>query len=202
MTPEFWFVRPPIAHFLRFRILSPMSSDDSKKIITVGKYVNLASRDGWEFVERKNISGIVGVLAVTDGNKILLIEQYRPPVNKIVFELPAGLAGDVPGTEGEDLAIAARRELLEETGYEARDMIRLVEGASSAGITDESVTLFRATGIRKTGPGGGDGNERLKLHEVPLPEVLDWLQARCAEGAAVDMKVYAGLCFATSLPHR
>jgi ADP-ribose pyrophosphatase len=179
-----------------------MDSTNAKKIVTTGKYVNLATRGGWEFVERKNISGIVGIVAVTDDAKILLIGQYRPPMDKMVYELPAGLAGDVAGTEEEDLAVAARRELLEETGYEAREMIRLVDGASSAGITDESVTLFRAEGLRKTGPGGGDGNERLTLYEVPLDEVLDWLQSRCREGAAVDMKVYAGLLFATSPPHR
>jgi ADP-ribose pyrophosphatase len=75
-------------------------------------------------------------------------------------------------------------------------MIRLVDGASSAGITDEVVTLFRATGLRKTGRGGGDGNERLTLHEVPLGDVVEWLAQRCRDGAAVDMKVYAGLWFA------
>jgi ADP-ribose pyrophosphatase len=175
-----------------------MSSFAAKQVVTSGKYVNLATRNGWEFVERKNICGIVGIVAVTDAGKLLLIEQYRPPMDKIVFELPAGLAGDIKGSENEDLAIAARRELLEETGYEAREMIRLVDGASSAGITDEVVTLFRANGLRKTGPGGGDGNERLTLHEVFLGEVVDWLAQRCREGAAVDMKVYAGLCFANA----
>ena len=83
------------------------------KVVTSGKYVNLATRAGWEFVERKNICGIVGIVAVTDAGKLLLIEQYRPPMDKVVFELPAGLAGDIKGSESEDLAIAARRELLE-----------------------------------------------------------------------------------------
>ncbi len=177
-----------------------MSPNAPKQIVTSGKYVNLATRGGWEFVERKNICGIVGIVAVTDAGKILLIEQYRPPMDKVVFELPAGLAGDIKGSETEDLAIAARRELLEETGYEARDMIRLADGASSAGITDEVVTLFRATGLRKTGPGGGDGNEQLVLHEVPLAQVNDWLAERCRGGAAVDMKVYSGLYFAQPIP--
>jgi ADP-ribose pyrophosphatase len=175
-----------------------MSNNAEKKVVTSGKYVNLATRAGWEFVERKNICGIVGIVAVTDAGTLLLIEQYRPPMDKIVFELPAGLAGDIKGSETEDLAIAARRELLEETGYEAREMIRLVDGASSAGITDEVVTLFRATGLRKAGPGGGVGNEQLTLHEVPLAEVVAWLAKRCHEGAAVDMKVYSGLYFATA----
>jgi len=179
-----------------------MSSSAEKRVVTSGKYVNLATRNGWEFVERKNLCGIVGIVAVTDAGNLLLIEQYRPPMDKVVFELPAGLAGDIAGSEAEDLAIAARRELLEETGYEAQEMIRLVDGASSAGITDEVVTLFRATGLRKTGPGGGDGNERLTLHEVPLVEVDHWLAQRCREGAAVDMKVYSGLYFANAAVDR
>jgi ADP-ribose pyrophosphatase len=185
-----------VADSAGFRILCSMASGSPKQIVTSGKYVNLATRNGWEFVERKNICGIVGIVAVTDEGKILLIEQYRPPMDNIVFELPAGLAGDIAGSESEDLAVAARRELLEETGYEAREMIRLVDGASSAGITDEVVTLYRATGLRKSGHGGGDGNERLTLHEVPLATALDWLAARCREGACVDMKVYSGLYFA------
>jgi len=167
-----------------------------KQIVTSGKYVNLSKRRGWEFVERKNISGIVAIVAVTDEGKIVLVEQYRPPMDKRVIELPAGLAGDAAGQESEALVVAARRELLEETGYEAREMIQLAAGASSAGITDEVVTLFRARGLRKTGSGDGDGNEQLTHHEIPLTEVETWLGKQVEAGAAVDMKVYAGLHFA------
>jgi ADP-ribose pyrophosphatase len=176
-----------------------MSVGSEKRIICPGRYINMATRGGWEFVERKNLSGIVGIVAVTDAGNLLLVSQYRPPVDRVVYELPAGLAGDSSEHEDEALEIAARRELLEETGYEAREMIRLVDGASSAGITDESVTLFRAEGLTKTGPGMGDGLEQLTLHEVPLEQVVSWLANRCREGAAVDMKVYSGLYFAVAL---
>ncbi len=172
-----------------------MSSD--KQIVTPGRFVNFAKRDGWEFVERTNISGIVGIVAVTEDRKIVLVEQYRPPMDKIVIELPAGLAGDVAGHETEALELAARRELMEETGYEAREMIRLVDGASSAGITDEVVTLFRAAGLRKTGRGGGNGAEHITVLEIPLRGIDEWLQMRIRDGAAVDMKVFSGLYFAT-----
>ncbi len=173
-----------------------MQTSHEKRIITSGKYVNLATRRDWEFVERKNISGIVAIVAVTDSGKLLLIEQYRPPVDKNVIELPAGLAGDSRENAGEALENAARRELLEETGYAAREMEQLVAGASSAGITDEFVTLFRARGLTKIGTGEGDGSEQLIHHEIPLGQVVDWLRERSAQGAAVDMKVYAGLLFA------
>jgi ADP-ribose pyrophosphatase len=161
-----------------------------------GKFIQVVRRDRWEFVKRKNLSGIVGIVAVTGDEKLVLIEQYRPPVGARVIELPAGLAGDVAGSEAEDLADAARRELMEETGYEADTMTRLAAGTASAGIVDEVITLYRATGLRKTGLGEGDGHEQIVTHEVPLADVERWLAEQAAGGKLVDLKVYAGLYFA------
>jgi ADP-ribose pyrophosphatase len=169
---------------------------DRKQIIAKGKFVNFVTRHGWEYVERADISGIVGIVAVTDGGKLVLVEQFRPPMNASVIELPAGLAGDSAATAGEPLVNAARRELLEETGYSCREMIELATGASSAGITDELITLFRAVGLTKTGLGEGDGHEKITLHEVPLGEVAAWLAGQVRGGKRVDMKVYSGLYFA------
>ena len=165
------------------------------KILYDSKHVRFVSRGGWEFAQRKSVTGIVAILAVTDEGKIILVEQYRPPVGKRVIELPAGLAGDVAGQESEELAAAARRELMEETGYEAGEMNYLAEGAASAGITDEVINLFRATGLRKTGTGEGDGSEDITVHEVPVAGVRQWLDERRAEGCLIDLKVFAGLYF-------
>ena len=166
-----------------------------KKIIHDGKHIQVVSRGKWEFVERKNVTGIVAIFAVTEENKLVLVEQFRPPVGKFVIELPAGLAGDVAGQENEELATAARRELLEETGYEASEMLYLADGAASAGLSSEVITLFRAKGLKKTGPGAGDGSEEITLHEVPLNEVFQWLNEKRREGKLIDLKVYSGLCF-------
>jgi ADP-ribose pyrophosphatase len=149
----------------------------------------------WEFAQRKNVTGIVAIVAVTDDRKLILVEQFRAPVNKRVIELPAGLAGDIAGSEDEALEIAAQRELSEETGYEAKKMMRLIDGAVSAGITSEIVTLFRATGLTRTGDGGGDGSEDITVHEIPVDQVHAWVLSREKDGAIVDFKVYAGLFF-------
>ena len=164
-----------------------------------GKFVRLVRQGKWEYAKRKGVSGIVGIVAVTDDRKLVLVEQERAPVGKRVIELPAGLAGDSAGQEREDLADAARRELLEETGYEAAQMTRVAEGAASAGMTDEVITLFVATGLRKTGEGKGDGSEDITVHEVSLDRVRPWLEARAREGRLIDLKVYSGLYFAAAI---
>lgn len=161
-----------------------------------GKYLRLLDRDHWQFVQRKNISGIVGIIAVTPQRRLLLVEQYRIPLQARVIEIPAGLAGDQPGTENEPLIEAARRELLEETGYHADTWRQVAQGTSSSGLTDEVITLFVASGLRKVAPGGGDGSERITVHDIPLNEVEPWLARQLDAGAKVDLKVYSALYFA------
>ncbi len=161
-----------------------------------GRFLRLVNRGGWEFVERTNASGVVVVICVTPEGKLLLVEQRRPPVGTTVVELPAGLAGDEPGAHGEELAEAARRELLEETGYACDSLEVCCFGPSSAGLTNEVLTVFRAVGARQTGGGGGVAGEDITTHEVLLADVPSWLEARQRAGALVDPKVYAALFFA------
>jgi ADP-ribose pyrophosphatase len=72
----------------------------------------------------------------------------------------------------------------------------LVSLVSSAGLTDERVSLLSARRLKKTGPGGGDASEEITVHEVPLDQINNWLAARSAEGKLVDARVYAGIYFA------
>ncbi len=166
---------------------------DDETIQWQGRYLDVLRRGDWEFVRRKNLTGIVGIIAVTDEHKLVLVEQYRPPLDRRVIELPAGIAGDIPGEESEPMVHAARRELLEETGYRVGQMDPVAEGVTSAGLTDESIHLFYASKLTKVAPGGGDDNEEIVVHEVPLPDLHEWLVQQRRQGLAIDIKVYVAL---------
>lgn len=161
-----------------------------------GRFLNLVSIDGWEFATRTGSTGVVAIVAVTDDDRILLVEQYRPPVDRFVIEIPAGLAGDIAGEESEAFAVAAHRELLEETGYSATGMRELQTGPSSAGLTDELITFFEATGLNKVHEGGGVESESILVHEIPLAEIRDWLDTQAASGKLIDPKIASGLWLA------
>ncbi len=160
-----------------------------------GKFLRVLKSGHWEYADRIGTTGAVAIVALTPEQELILTEQYRLPVNSRVIELPAGLAGDTPSTHKEVLAEAAKRELFEETGFVAGEMTELASGPPSAGLASEIVTFFRATALRWQGPGGGEGNEQIQVHRVPIKTVEAWLKERTEAGLLVDPKVYAGLYF-------
>ena len=165
------------------------------RVLHEGRFLRFLDRGGWEYIERTGISGIVVVVAVTENREMVLVEQYRPALDARVLDMPAGLAGDRPGEEHEDLAEAARRELLEEAGYEAGSLDLLTEGPASSGSSAEVLTLLLARNWRRVGPGGGDASEDIEVHVVPLAGIETWLENRRRTGVLLDPKVYAGLYF-------
>jgi ADP-ribose pyrophosphatase len=132
-------------------------------------------------------------VAETPAGQLLLVEQWRQPVNAYVIELPAGLAGDVPGEDHEPLERAARRELIEETGWDAESFHLLGRCVPSAGATSEIVTYYEARGLRQVGTGGGDEHEDIRVLAVEVAGLDAWLDEREAQGRLVDMKLWAGL---------
>jgi ADP-ribose pyrophosphatase len=164
-------------------------------VIAAGKHIRLMRRGNWEYAERSEITGIVAIIAITDDGNLILVEQYRPPVNQNVIELPAGLVGDMPGKEHEELLAAARRELLEETGYDAEQTALLATGPVSAGISTEIISLVRATKLTKIARGGGIDNEQITIHLIPVAKARRRLAEFATDGPLVDLKIYAALNF-------
>jgi ADP-ribose pyrophosphatase len=113
------------------------------KIIDVRTDVIRNPEGGTAIREVVEHPGAVGVVALDGEDRVLMIRQYRHPVGRLLWELPAGLR-DVAG---EPLLQAARRELLEETGYRARDWHVLADYFSSPGIITERLRVFLARGL-------------------------------------------------------
>ncbi|HRX79647.1 MAG TPA: NUDIX hydrolase [Pirellulaceae bacterium] len=171
---------------------SDVPADD---VIAQTAHLRFVKRGGWSYVERTTASGVVCIVARTREDRIVLVEQYRPPVARRVIELPAGLCGDLADQADEALEIAAMRELLEETGYRATKMRNVATVASSAGMTNEMVTIFVADQIEKVESGGGDESEDITVHEISLAAIDDWLKQSQQSGKLVDARVYSGLYF-------
>ncbi|EDL59586.1 NUDIX hydrolase [Gimesia maris] len=170
---------------------------DSDQTIIERRFIRLIQRGRWEFVQRVNTTGVVCLFPLTVDQRVIFVEQFRPPVDATVIEFPAGLAGDIAGQEEELLETAAARELLEETGYQAGQMVALGSTVSSAGLTDEAVEFFLALDLQKVGAGGGDESEKITVHAVPFTEIEDWLDHARQRGCLLDARIYAGLYFIT-----
>ena len=96
-----------------------------------------------EFIAHR---GAVAVLALNEKDEVLLIKQYRAPVNEYLYEMPAGLRDH----DGEDDLVAAKRELAEETDYQATDWSHLHSFYTTPGSSSELIEIFLARGLSKT----------------------------------------------------
>jgi ADP-ribose pyrophosphatase len=167
-----------------------------RKILGSGKFLRLIDEGGWEYTERVGASGVVVIVPLTAVGELVLVEQFRHPLNARVLELPAGLVGDKAEFEGEAFESAALRELEEETGFLASKLEFLTSGPSAAGSSNTLIHFYLATGLKKTGPGGGDEHEDIQVHVVPMNEFEAFSKAREKEGCLLDAKIFTGLYFA------
>lgn len=152
----------------------------------VGKWITVKQQGRWEYVSRARGIRAVVIVAIEDGD-VLLLDQYRVPLGRRCLELPAGLIGDEHADDTPESA--AVRELEEETGYTASDVEVLGEFHSSPGLVTEGFTLVRLRGLTRIGEGGGIDGEDIIVHRVPMADVPAFVAAKRAEGLAVDVKV-------------
>lgn len=152
-----------------------------------GKYLSVRKQGTWEYAERIGCIAAAVIVAVDGEGQLLLVEQFRVPLGRPCLELPAGLVGD--DSEGESVADAARRELEEETGYRAAFVEERGEFFASPGMTSESFTLVIASGLTRTGDGGGDADENIIVHRVPLDAVEGFVAEKRRAGIAIDAKI-------------
>jgi ADP-ribose pyrophosphatase len=116
--------------------------------------------------------GAVAVLAITDDNKIVMVEQYRKALERTLVEIPAGKL-----EKGEEPRLSALRELEEETGYECKQLEWLISFYTSPGFADEIIHLYLATGLsKKENAAGLDEDEFVNLIELTLEEALQYIQ--------------------------
>lgn len=161
-----------------------------------GEWLDVRCEQGHEYITRKRCSGIVIIVAVTEAGELLLTEQHRIPVGKRVLELPAGLVGDEDGKEHETEEEAAKKELLEETGYEAGNLRKVAAGPITSGISSESLSFYYTDTVRRVNGGGGNDHEAITVHRVPLSKLEAYTQECAAQGMLIDPKIFIGAYFA------
>lgn len=146
----------------------------SKKVIFNGKrikveeleYLNGDKKIFREHVKAGNASVI---LPITNDNKVVMIRETRTPIGKVILALPAGMI-----EKGEKAEVAAIRELEEETGYLANNIKFLREYYPSVGYSDEKISIYLATDLKKTEQ-HLDYEEDIEVIEIPLDDAIKML---------------------------
>lgn len=153
----------------------PLTIKD-KKLLFQGKFTKLwgttfLDKNGkeqvWEWLEKKNP---VLIFPITYDNKIILIKNFRVPFEKYIIETPAGLLDK----KGEGIEDAARRELLEETGYEAEILYPLKRYGVAPATISLYAHVFIATGCRKVVDTLTDATEDITVMEIAAEKLLDF----------------------------
>ena len=129
--------------------------------------------------------GAVGIVPLSDQSEIIMVEQYRHAVGKYLLEIPAGTL------EREETPInCARRELLEETGFQASRFRRLLRCYLAPGYSSELITIYEATGLKSRSRAPAP-DENLKVRRLELKNVLEMIHRNHIKDAKTICGIFA-----------
>jgi len=167
----------------------------SREIAFEGKYLRLIRKyvqtdDGkehiWETVERRNIynRGAVVIIPITPQKEVILEKNWRLPIESFVIQFPAGLTDQESESEEE----TARRELLEETGYLAKELIPIIPTPLCPALIPTEANHFLAPDVEFVGIEREDTTEEIEVLKVPVEELSDFL-LNLPEDTSLDLRV-------------
>jgi len=170
---------------------------NQSKILFTGKVFNLKV-DEIEYNKTHNLAvrevvihkGGAVILAVTNENKIIMVNQFRYPFQKYLLELPAGKLDP-----DENPQQCAARELTEETGFIVGKIQKLGSIYTSPGYSSEELQIFLATGLSFDKPNREEGEEGMEVFQLTLNEIDNKIK----KGEIIDAKTISGLYFYKTL---
>lgn len=167
----------------------------SSKLVYSGKILNLrldkvelpnGKTSTREIVEHP---GAVAIVALNEKDEVLMVKQYRKPVEEALLEIPAGKL-----EKGEHPDASAERELMEETGFFARDLRHIMDFYTSPGFSGEKMYLYLARDLEKKAR-PADEDEYIEMHTVPFEQAV----RKVYDGSIKDAKTIAGLLLACDI---
>lgn len=165
-----------------------------KRLILKGKVVNFRKDtvrlDNNRIANREFMDhpGAVGILPILPNNRIVLVKQYRYPVQEITYEIPAGKL-----SKGENPLACIRRELAEETSLRAQKIKKLISFWPTAAFSNEIIHLYVGTGLIPC-DGIPDDDEQIEIAEISLKKAHLWIK----QGKIKDSKTIIALLVMSS----
>jgi ADP-ribose pyrophosphatase len=173
-----------------------MEKTIESRLVYNGKIINLkvdsVQLPNGNTAEREIVMhpGAVCIIAVTDDGELILVRQFRKPIEEMLLELPAGKL-----EPGEDPKDCAARELAEETGYSAKRLEYLFSFYTSPGFSDELMHLYSASGLI-AGNDNPDDDEMVEIVRMRLDQAMDM----ALSGQIKDAKTLVGILLLKSRP--
>jgi len=167
------------------RILEDELVADGKYIQFIRRHFEDKKKRGvWEMVKRKTYGPVVSVAAITPKNELVINRAYRISLKRYIIELPAGIMDK----KGEPAIKTARRELLEETGYDVKTLKKFVVSPANSGLLGENIVVYLGTGAFWKQPQRPEDSEYLEVLKIPLRDFPKFARTLPAH-TTLDMKI-------------